>query len=225
MGTQYSQRSMQRPLRLRSSLGSTATEADWWWPSKVWSSINSNRTVHVPLRLSSRSHECATPTTDATTECEYSTRHRRLFGLSRHPRSRQSHIVALDALVALPTDHPPRCNLFPLSQHLCRVCFGHNPSAKKESASECSPSVRFFDARSLASCYHKIPMVPQVPQGFGPTHSQLSVRIRLAERYPHHDCSRLCPCVVQRYIVIALLPHCGVLYHAQYHRPSPFKGQ
>jgi len=229
MSTRYSQRSMQRPLRLRSFLGSRAAEVGWWWPSEVRSSIDfdPDRIAHVSPRLSRRSHDCIDheDTTDAATEREHPTRRRRLSRLGRHPRSRQSHIVALDALVALPADHPPRCDLFPLSQHLCRLCFGHNSSAKKESPPECSPSVRFFDTRSLASSYHKIPMVPQVSQVLGPTHSKLSIRIRFPERYSHHDRSRLCSCVVQGHIVIALFPHRGVLYHAQYHRPSPFKGQ
>ena len=122
-----------------------------------------------------------TPTTDAATEREHPTRRRRLSRRSRNPRSRQGRIVAVDALVALPADRLPGRNLFPLSQHLCRVCSGYNSSAEIEPAPKCSPPVRFFDARSLASCYHQVPMVAQVPQDFGSTYPHLPIRVRLVE--------------------------------------------
>lgn len=93
----------------------------------------------------------------------------------------------MDTLAALPADHLPGRDLFPVSQYLCRVCSRHNSSAKIESASKRSPPVRFFDACSLASCYHQVPMVTQVPQDFGSTYPHLPIRIRLAQWYPHHD--------------------------------------
>lgn len=177
---EHSRHSMQQHRRLKNSLGSTAAEVDWWWPSEVRSSIDFKRTVHVPLRSVGRL-TASTPTTDAATEREHSTRRRRLSRLNCDPRSHQSRIVALDALVAFPADHPSRCNLFPLPQHHRRVCPGYHSSTKEKSASERSPSFRLFDACSLASCYHQIPMVPQVPQGLGPTYPRLSIRIRFTE--------------------------------------------
>ena len=96
----------------------------------------------------------STPTTDAATEREHPAGRCRLPCINRRPRVHQSRVVALDAPVALSVDCPPRRNLLPLSQHICRVCPGHHSPAKKEPASECSPSVRLFNACSLAGRHH-----------------------------------------------------------------------
>ena len=173
------------------------------------------RSGSIDSSICSASPSALSPTTDAATEREHPTCRRRLPRFNRHSRIHQSRVITLDALVAFPADHPPRRALFPLSQYLCRVCPGHHSPTEKESASECSPPVRLFNACGLAGRHHKVPMVPQISQGSGPTHPQLSIRICFAERYPHHDCPRLCPCVVQRYLVVALLPHRSVLHHTQ----------
>ena len=154
---------MQRLRRLRSFPRSTAAEAAWWWPSGSSRGSEFDRRtdlirVHDPHCLSSRS-TAPNQTINAATEYQHSARHRRLSRLNRHPWSHQSHILALGAPVTFPVHTTSRRHLLPLSQHLCRVCSGHRSSPEKESASNCSPSIRLFNACSLAGRDYKIAMV------------------------------------------------------------------